>query len=98
MSQELRIEAAAGAAAAYCDGGWPAQAYEGEVEAALAAADAVMFSDEAIERAARELFPTYWDPEFYHEHSEVTGKLAEESQQACIQHVRAVVTALKGDA
>lgn len=65
---------------------------------AIEASDAVMFSDEAVERAARIMFPTYWDPEFYHEHSEATGNVIEESQRGCIDHIRIIIAALKEDA
>ena len=64
-----------------------------DMQAALAAADAVMFSDEAIERAAEALYMTssgssekHWDD---------IGRLRQEYFRS---RVRAVVTALKGDA
>lgn len=61
----------------------------------LKAADAITFSEAAIERAAKVMFPSYWDPDFYHAHSEATGNVIEESQRQCIDHIRAVVAALR---
>ena len=73
----------------------PTDEYDCCAKAALAAADAVMFSDEAVERAAKAMFPTYWEAEFYHEHAVNLGRQMEESQRECIDHVRAVIAALR---
>lgn len=53
-----RSEAAASAIAAYCSAEWPAQAYEGEAEAALQAADELMFSEAMEARVAQMLYET----------------------------------------
>jgi len=68
--------------------------YEEITAAALAAADAVMFSDEAVERAAETAFPIYWSTPVQDDISaeDISG-WKEESRQK----VRAVIAALKRD-
>ena len=77
-----RLEAAAEAATGYCGAGWPAQAYEGEVEAALEAADEVMFSEGAVARAVDAVAHDW--PFYDNYHNEDVEKV-----------VRAVVDALR---
>lgn len=90
MTQE-RIEAAA---VTLCEQLWE-NAHErqkeyalGEAAVALAAADAVMFSDEAIERAARALNT---------EHAPAWEILPDWVKDSWREQVRTVVAALKGD-
>ncbi|MFJ4286422.1 hypothetical protein ACIPY0_12325 [Paenarthrobacter nicotinovorans] len=73
-----------------------------DTERALHAADAhdaangvhrVSMDEATVERVARALFPSYWEREFYHEHSLATGQAMEESQRECIDHIRAVLAA-----
>lgn len=61
-----------------------------EVQVALAAADAVMFSDEAIERAAEELWDGT-DPDVQWDH------ISEYLKERTRIRARAVVAALKGE-
>ena len=107
MSQELRIEAAARAAAKdedasnwddepeYYRNGWCNRMAVG-----IEAADAALFSDEAIERAARVLEPTAWEPGafWFCAHGQTLEEARAAFQSATIARVRAVVAALKGDA
>lgn len=60
--------------------------------AALAAADAVMFSDEAVERAAEALYMT--GPAAKEKHWEDIGR---QRQDYFKRRARAVIAALKGD-
>ena len=96
MSQE-RIEAAA---VTLCEQLWE-NAHERQKEdaleeaaEALAAADAVMFSDEAIERAAVAL----WNHDFPSSPIENVAELLKWTRGRRLEQARIVVAALKGDA
>jgi hypothetical protein len=91
-----RIEAAAQALATK-DRANLSSWHQEEATEALAAADAVMFSDEAIERAAvalNERFRADDKNEFY----SIWEDLGEDQRNHWKADVRAVVAALKGDA
>jgi hypothetical protein len=62
-----------------------------EVKVALDAADAVMFSDEAIERAAKVEHDNYWRGEISWEQQD---PLVKENHR---QRIRAIIAALKGE-
>lgn len=61
-------------------------------DAALTAADSVMFSEAAIERAAIEIFALNFDPVSW------SWKSHEHDRQSCRNLVRAVVAALREEA
>lgn len=105
MSQE-RIEYAA-VELYYASGRYRVMPYsearndcEADAARILAKADVSMFSDEAIERAARVLEPTAWNPRefWFRGHGESIDEARGRFQQSAIARVRAVVAALKGDA
>ncbi|MFJ4286626.1 hypothetical protein ACIPY0_13390 [Paenarthrobacter nicotinovorans] len=65
----------------------------GEMSAALAAADAVMFSDEAIERVAVAL----WNHDFPSHPISDVAELLEWTRVRRLEQARLMVAALKGD-
>lgn len=101
MSQELRIEAAARAAAKdedasnwddeheYYRNGW-----FNRMAVGIEAADAVMFSDEAIERAVVAM----WNHDFPSHPIENVAELLEWTRERRLEQARVMVAALKGDA